>query len=65
MAQEPTCPGGGIHCQPRQKPWADYSDAGENNNPIHVEGEKEKQFKTTLMWGFLLKLCIRMFPYLL
>eukprot|EP00975_Prorocentrum_lima_P032560 6838670-Prorocentrum_lima.AAC.1 len=39
MAQEPTCPRVGIHCQPPQTSWADYSDAGANNNPIHVEGE--------------------------
>eukprot|EP00975_Prorocentrum_lima_P037801 7952638-Prorocentrum_lima.AAC.1 len=34
MAQEPTCPGVGMHCQPSQKPWADYSDSGDSNNPF-------------------------------
>eukprot|EP00975_Prorocentrum_lima_P067908 12917691-Prorocentrum_lima.AAC.1 len=65
MAQGATCPGVGIHCQPSQTPLTDYSDSGDNNNPMHAEGEKENQFKTTLMCTFLMKLRILMFPYLL
>eukprot|EP00975_Prorocentrum_lima_P051143 10714369-Prorocentrum_lima.AAC.1 len=33
MALEPTCPGVGIHCQPSQKPWADYSDSWGEQQP--------------------------------
>eukprot|EP00975_Prorocentrum_lima_P064369 12897165-Prorocentrum_lima.AAC.1 len=48
MAQVPTCPGVGIHRQPSQQPWADYSYSGDHNNPIHVEREKEKAIQDNI-----------------